>query len=224
MNKPEHKQTGDGTDPMLRTITETMADPGFAPEQLPELWYQITEPDGTPPTNERHARWIHGIGAMYRRCETYVQHTQLSAVLSGMPDPAWHGRGMVNPDDAGELLEQATAAQLQQALKQEQEHPERPWKTSDHLTTWANAKQLTGPVIDLFPWQDWFRTYAATPDMWIINFRSNVTRHIVEHVQHRTRDNNAWEIFLGVAGPGTLIGPTIELANTLADQPGRTGT
>ena len=231
MHKPEQQQDPGGdaanqaeTVLTLQAITETREHPEFTPEQLPALWQQAAEPGGTPINRLRRDRWMHGIDAMYRRCETYPQHAKLAAILSGMPNSAWHETGWI-VTQADDLAHQATPAQLQQALAHEQQHPEEWWLASDHVFACATVEQLTGQVIEQLAWQDWFLTYATTPGLRTMDYdlegaRSRRTRHVVEHIQQRLLEgnNNAWTVFLGIVGRGTVIGTAIELANAIEQQ------
>ena len=218
------------------TITETMQHPAFTPEQLPELWQQIEtdRQQGIVPDNTRN-RWNNGIEAMYRRCETYPQHAKLAVVLSGLPPVTWH-----NPlpvlHQGHNLLEQATPEQLLQALKHEQTHPEGWWTASNHILTRATTEQLTGPVIEQLQWEDGILDWATTPKntaathnpardparpLARIQQRETALRsrcrHIVEHIQQHllAEDSNAWNIFLGIVEPETIIGDTAELAHAI---------
>ena len=99
-----------------QTITETMNNDGFGPEQLPGLWRKITAAGG--PDTEQSQAWNNGIDAMYRRCTTYPQHAELCTELS-----SFNSLGTWVEDRGHELLRQATPEQLIEALRYKQAHP-----------------------------------------------------------------------------------------------------
>ena len=234
MNKPEQdvgadtdvSSTGDNQAKpclALQKITETMENPGFDPEQLPELWKQLIGPY-TPQNHQLYEQWWSGINAMFKRCETYPQYSNLAVILSEMPDSAWH-----YPDwavnQAQDLFHQATPEQIRQALKYEQQHPGSWWSVDDDVLEWATVEQLTGHVIEQLTWHDWLHDYATDPEQHqaqttntgLSPMSPSRRRHIVEHVHHQLLggDDNAWHAFLGLADDGTLIGDTAELVLTI---------
>ena len=227
MNKPElhtvdknsvDTQTQLGT--RLHTITETMRNPEFAPEQLPALWEQITEPNGTPLTHLRDDRWRGEIEAMFQRCDTYPQHTKLSGILYGMPDGAWHRTAKIS-DQARELLLQATPEQLVQALNQERRHTNGSSRMIDNqIMSWAKLEQLTGSVIEQLKWDHGMAAKAGTPD--VTRALPDRWEHVVEHIQQTmlNGDNNAWGVFLGIIDQDTTIGSAAEIAVAI-EQPNR---
>ena len=207
----------------LQTITEALEHPELSAEQLPELWRQAMEPGDM--LDERTKAWNYGIETVYRRCETYPQHTKLAVIVSGMPQSAWRDSGWVIAR-GNALLRQATPTQLQQALICEQQHPEGWWWASDHILAFAAVEQITEAVIEQLAWRDWLLTYTAdTPQTMHYDSekaRQRRARHIVGCVQQRLHggNDNAWAVFLGIVEHGTVIGPTIELANAVAQQNG----
>ena len=229
MNKPEQQNadgpadTADASKVSWQTITETMERPEFTPEQLPELWQQAVEPGGI--RAGRVGAWNDGIETMYRRCETYPQHTKIAVILSGTPHGSWHETGWTVAQ-ADDLAHQATPEQIQQALTCEQQHPGGWWRASDHILTWATVAQLTGQVIEQLPWNNRFLDYATTTEQYqamephFEQARSRRRQRIVEHIQQRllNGNNNAWAVFLGIVGQGTVIGSAIELANAVEHQ------
>ena len=232
MNKPEPQTDSDEDDDVgpgtnqtdngiaLQTITETMEHPGFTAEQLPELWQQVLEPDDY----ERVCAWNDGTDVMYRRCETYPQHTKIAAVLSGLRF-GWRDADWV-VTQGHNLLRQATPEQIREALTWEQQHPENPWSVSDHVLEWAAGEQITGPVIEQLEWQDWFQPWTTTPEDG--NTDNDRWLHIREHIQQRLLggDKDAWVVFHGIVEPGTRIGAVAELANSIEQltAPGRNET
>ena len=222
MNKPnEEEQDADGpagaldtnqaeTVSSLKAIAETMAKPECTAEQLPELWQQVIR----HPVQLRARIWLDGVKAMYRRCTTYPQHTEIAVVLSGMSPWAWHTDAKIR-NRAGNLFEQAGPEQLQQALIFARQHPESRWTVREHILASAGPEQLTGPVIEQFDWCSAMTTCATMPDngpdehyKW---------RLIIEHIQQQLLedDKNAWVVFLGIVEPGGHIGDTAELANAI---------
>ena len=225
MNKPEQDAgVGDDNqanlDTWLQTITETMQNPGFDPEQLPELWQQLTGPDETLQNHQLYEWWA-GIYAMYQRCETYTQHSNLAVILSGMPNSAWHYPDWaVNQEQ--DLFRRATQKQIRQALEYEQQHPGSWWSVGDDVLEWATVEQLTGHVIEQLEWHDWLHDYATDPEQHQAQTTNtglspSRRRHIVEHVQQQLLkgSDTAWHAFLGLADDGTLIGDTAELVLTI---------
>ena len=225
MNKPElHAVDKNSVDTQtqlgkrLHTATETMRNPEFAPEQLPALWEQITEPDGTPLTHLRDDRWRGEIKAMYLRCDTYPQHTKLSGILYGMPDGAWHRTAKIS-DQARELLLQATPEQLVQALNQERRHTNGSSRMTDNqIVSCAKLEQLTGPVIEQLKWDHGMAAKAGTPD--VTRALPDRWKHIVEHIQQNLLggDNNAWTVFQGIISEGDRIGEAAALAAAIEQQ------
>ena len=226
MNKPE-PQTNDGaaalpganqaeTGLTPETIRDMMNRAEYDAEQLPALWQQVTELDDGSGTREQ--AWRLGIAAMYRRCETYPQHTKLTAVLSGVPVWARHYTSKA-ATQARNLLRQATPIELQQALICGQQHSESWWQhTSNQILEWGAIEQLTGQTLKQAEWNGWLTSWAATPrnrtgarDRW---------RHISETIQQELLDgdSNAWNMFLEIVEPGHSIGETAELAKTIEQQ------
>ena len=213
MNKQEQNtdrsadsaSTNTGT---CQAITETMNQPGFDAEQLPGLWQQAIK----HPARLRVNAWNDGIETMYARCETYPPCAKLAIILSGMPASAWPVTLRVTRQ-VNDLVRQATAAQILQALDCEQQHPEGWWKASDHVLMWATAEQLTGEVIEQITWHDWFRDFADDE-------KDTSVRHVSEHIQQRLLggNNDAWVVFQGIVGQGTTIGETAELACAIAQK------
>ena len=225
MHKPERTGTGDDnagnqTKPglTLQTITETMQHPAFTPEQLPELWQRITEPGGKLLNSDRQNRWHNGIGAMYKRCTTYPQHTKLTGILNGLPPDAWYvtGGGLVK---AHKLLRRATTDQVLQALNYEQgHHPERRRAVSNQILACADLLQLTKQIVGQLEWDSRIAAWATWPDddtsdhgRW---------RRVSETIQQELLegDTNAWHVFLGIAESGNTIGGTAELALAIEQQ------
>ena len=193
----------------LQTIVETMADPEFTTEQLPELWQQAVEQRGGRCVPELRDRWQHGIDGMSRRCTTYLQLVKLGAVVDGMPVGAWYDSGLF-AEQARRLVGQATPEQLIQTLETAMQHPQTMRLVGNHILSWATAEQLTGPVIEQLGWDDRLADTATRPepgprDRW---------RHIREHIQQDLLDDssNAWVVLCGIAEPGTRIGIIAELA------------
>ena len=221
MNNSDQQQNDvdePGTDPWLAMITEHMQRPWFTPEQLPLLWLQITPTGGTAVDEHRRDRWLKGAAVLYRRCETYPQHTKLAVVLTGLPPAAWYNLSWVG-QQADDLLMRATPEQLRQALEHEQQQPCGSWMVASQIMTQAAVEQLTGPVIEQLPWNSQVMAWAAaleagTPDP---GYRA---RHIVEHIQQRLLggDMNAWTVFLGIIDEGAPIGEPAELAVAVARQ------
>ena len=222
MNKQEQNQNADGAANKNRvtwqTITETMADPGFTPEQLPELWRQALKPGETAMPEKLRGRWRHGIDVMYQRCETYPQHTKLMSVIDGMPAEASGGANWF-AIQAHDLLRQATPLQLQEALEHERQiHPTGRRVVSSHILTWAVIEQLTGPVIEQLSWNSGVASWVSKPgtgptfrDRW---------QHIGEYIQNHLLDGNkdAWAVFYGIIDTGSNIGDAAELAKTIEQQ------
>ena len=227
MNKPEPEQqnpdggveapdTGQAKPGMtLQAITETMADPEFTAEQLPELWQQLAEDGRAPLSRFPRYRWKRGIEAMYSRCAIYPQYTELVVVLGEMPAEAWHATDQTSKQ-VHKLLRQATPKQLQQALDYERQHPQTMRLVGNHILSWAVIEQLTGPVIEQLGWDDRLADTATRPtasprDRW---------RHIREHIQQDLLDDssNAWVVLCGIAEPGTPIGIIAELAIAIEQQ------
>ena len=160
MNKQEQQGANGDRHPKTgltsQTITETMEHPGFGHEQLPKLWQQIENNGKTP----RHGsdlfeRWNEGLDTMYRRCETYLQHIQLSVVLSGLSPQAWHGP-LWKTGTADNLIRHADPGQLQQAIKHERPHPHGWWPVTRQILRCATAEQLTGQVVEQLRWDERF--------------------------------------------------------------------
>ena len=202
----------------VKEAAETTTQPGFGPEQLPDFWQRIAGTSG------HKQLWRATVEALYERCETYPQYAALAATLSRMPDDAWY-RGDQESVFGGPLVQQATPEQLIEALKHE--HRSKMWKTTHHVLLHANDKQLTGPVIEQLEWDDWFHNVATGQNvdgtdygyLGKIDWERRVGR-IVEHIQQRLLRGNqdAWDIFCGVAGPGNPIGETAELALAIEQQ------
>ena len=205
MNKQENHLDDAGrtnTDLWLDAITETMAEPGFTPEQLPGLW-QRAEPYTLAGTSAGSSAdywdsWRAGVEAMYRRCETYPQVAKLTGVLSGMPRAARHHTDWIrNQTDL--LVRCATPEQLRQALAYEhQNHPTAPWPIQNHILHQTCAEQLTGPVIEQLHWEARFLVGVPGDRRW----RRNVG-HVLGLVQQQllAGDSNAWDVFCGIAEP-----------------------
>ena len=196
-----------------------MKHPTFTVEQLPELWEQITEPDGTLPSSGHRDRWFDGITVMWQRCETYPQHAELAGTLFGMPNGAWHEteRDLAHVD---ELLQQATSAQLLQAIEHEQHHPRKRWSISYHILSQAGIAQLTGQVIEQLKW-DVAMTWMAAADSLTLEKPGNEQwRHVSEHVRQHLLDgdNNAWTVFHGIISEGDRIGEAAALAAAIEQQ------
>ena len=219
MNKP-NQQNADGpadtanvSTVSWQTITETMAHPTFTPEQLPALWQQAVEPGDM--LAERDRAWNDGIEALYERCETYPQHTNLTVILAGMPAGTWHGATTAITAQVDALLRQATPEQLRQAIEYERQYSDGTWRTHSQIIASATLRQLTGAVIEQLEWRDSYLGYATAP--WTRTEgtgRARRIRHIVEQIQQQLLEGSeaAWTVFLGIAGPGTRIGDAAELA------------
>ena len=203
----------------LRAITETMEQPGCMSEQLPTLWQRAIEPGNSP--SGRAKAWTRGVGAMYRRCETYPQHAKLATVLAGLPPGAQHDDGWFAAQ-GDDLLRQATPAQIQQALEHDQPPKHGGWQVCDHVMMRATIEQLTGPVISQLRWQDWFLT-GPPAMMFQQNYDSCANqraRHVREHIQQKLLNSskNAWTVFYGIVEPGNRIGETAVLAVAIEQQ------
>ena len=212
MNKQEQNLGSAGAGLSTEMITETIAELSFTPEQLPGLWLQIIGPyHGRLPEGQRTAL-ILGLGALYRRCDTYPQHVHITAVLAGMPSFGWDEHLRVS-----HLFQRATPTQLLQALACEQQVRGVRCLVFNHILSWASLKQLTGPVIEQLPWNSQVMAWASGPTA--LGLRC---RHIVEHIQqHLLGGNaNAWTVFCGIAETGTLIGEAAVLAAAI-EQPSR---
>ena len=206
----------------LGTITETMNDPSFTPEQLPALWQQLEETfTGTELFGQSRLCWDAGIETMYRRCETYPQHAAIAAILAGLAPRAWHETGwtVAQGDD---LAERATPEQLLETLTNEQNLSKRWWNASNHITASATVEQLTGPVIEQLPWNHRYLDNKTADKPGIMDYdfeavRDRRRKHIVEHVQQQLLHGNkhAWETFLGIADNETIIGDTARLAHAI---------
>ena len=224
MHKPNQQQNPDGDAPLVtnqaktgltvQAIWETMKRPECTAEQLPALWQQVMEPGETRLNCDRLDQWLRGIGAMYRRCETYPQHAKIAVVVSGMPNSAWRSDDWIMAQ-ARNLLKQATPEQLQQALACGQQHPTGWWQPSDHILTWAAIEQLTGQILEQIDWNSGMAAEVTTPgdettghDRW---------RHIVEQIQQQLLDGdkNSWTVFHGIVEPGNNIGDSAELAKAI---------
>ena len=225
MNKPEQDTDVDDDvnqtkhDKWLQTIAETIENPDTAAEQLPEIWRQATNPNGTWPTQLLQERWNDAVETMFRNAGTYPQHAKLAVALSETPPGAWQATGWIK-NQAGELLKQATTDQVLQALEYDQEHPEnRRRQVSDHVQIWADIEQLVGPVIAQLQWDDGLAAWADTPDDESIGSARDRQR-IVETIQQEllNGDNNAWAVFRGIVEPGHSIGETAALAVAIEQQ------
>ena len=204
--------------------TSKLCTPDFAPEQLPEVWRQLTEPGSRPLDQARQKLWNYGIEAIYRRCETYPQYTAATSILSSMPADAWHDTARAT-DHGISLARQATPEHILQALAHEQRHPGGWWRVSEHILSWAGVEQMTGPVIEQLEWDRHLSNTAVTtkqarlPILW---------SHIVEHTKQHllADDSNAWEIFLSIAKEGATISENAELAHAIEhkQRPARHGT
>ena len=197
-----------------------MADPTFDAEQLAELWARITETGKKMIDSAALRSWNNGIDAMFQRCETYPQYTHLAVTVNRLPYNGWYetpGESARN----NKLLEHATPEQILQALAYEQETPESRWNVTAHVLTHATAEQLTGPVIEQLPWDDRFHDLTTKPDARAVD-GDQLRHHAIEHVQQTmlAGDKNAWDMFCGIAAPGTLIGETAEPANAIEQQTG----
>ena len=223
MNKQNQPNTA-GNDPAetgttAQTITEIMTQPGFAAEQLPELW-QTT--GGRCDLHDEWANaWNDGVDTMFRRCETYPEHAKIRAVLSGMPDGAWYYRTHIS-DHGDDMLKQADTEQLLQALAHEQQHTDD-WPTTHQILLWGTIEQLTGPVIEQLRWCNALNHYATGPPRPLLPERESAyrqrIRRIVEHTQQLFENNkNAWATFLGIAEPNLTIGDTARLALAIEHQ------
>ena len=142
------------------------------------------------------------------------------AVLSGMSRSAWRADGWNRARTDG-LLEKATTVQLIQALTYGQRHPESWWQARTHILAFADLEQLTGPVIALFEWNHGMAVAAGTEPDERLDDRSK-WRSVVEEIrQHMLEgDDNAWNLFLHVVEPGTVIGEAVALAKTVEQQTG----
>ena len=228
MHKPERQNlAGDNaknqaeTGSTAQAIYDNMNRTEFTPEQLPELWQQITE-DGDIPADRARA-WNNGVEAMYRRCETYPQHVKLARTLSGMQYSAWHTPSW-DTQQAAELLRRATTAQIQQTLTYEQHHPSGWWSVSKHLLAWSTVGQLTGRIIEQLDWDSRTAAWAATAAWATPRTDGGADRdrwwHIRGHIQQQLLegDKHAWDVFLGIIEPGHSIGETAELAKAIEQQ------
>ena len=242
MNKQKPQQKPDGGDATQGTgqaetvltthaIWRAMREPGFTAAQLPGLWQQALEPDKQRQatnqqrlTTARAGAWLEGIEAMYRRCETYPQHAELTGVLDKMPPSAWHDDLRIGTQGS-DLLWQATTAQLQQALDHDrQQHPKRRHTASNGILALAHIEQLTGPIIEQLNWNGGINSWAT-----VAAGESSVRRrmrHVREHIQNQLLHSSdaAWTVFLGIVEHGYIIGETAELANTIAQNRPRSET
>ena len=208
MNKQD--EAGGGSDDgqtktatTAQAVTDIMKHPEFGPGQLPGLWQQITEPDGTLLSSGHRDRWSDGITVMWQRCETYPQHAELAGTLFGMPDGAWHvPEWDLGQQSVDELLQQATSAQLLQAIEHEQHHPRKRWSISYHILSQADIAQLTGQVIEQLKW-DVAMTWLAVADSLTLEKPGNEQwRHVSDHIRQHLLDgdNDAWDVFHGIIG------------------------
>ena len=211
-----------------RKITATMKRRGYDPEQLPELWQQLTDDDGVVESGHR-SRWCDGVEAMYRRCETYLQYLKITDAINGIPGcakPPAPGQAEIGRR-GGDLLRQSAPEQLRQALAwaQQQSVFTRHIANSDILKC-ATVEQLTGPVIEQLQWNGVYADCGTppgneAPEHWR-------DRHIVAHIQQQLLggDENAWNVFLGIVDGDTAIGDAAELARVIEqqDRPARTST
>ena len=211
MNKQE-QQNGVGNGMSPETITETMAQPEFVAEQLPELWQKTVETSDL--TYKLVNVWNNGIDAMFQRCETYPQHAAITVILAGLPPRAWRENGQ-NSEQADELLKQATPEQILEALAHEQQHPDGWRSVSSHVLAGTTTKQLTGPVIQQLLWTGWLEMTAR-------GFISGdeTINYVVEHIQQRLLggDENAWEMFCGIADDGHTIGDAARITLAVEQQ------
>ena len=231
--KPDSGDATQGTgqaETVLTThaIRRAMREPEFTAAQLPGLWQQALEPDKQRQatnqqrlTKERAGAWLEGINTMFKRCETYPQYTELTGVLDEMPTSAWRDKLRTGTQGRGLLL-QATTAQLQQALDHDrQQHPKRRHTASNDILAWAHIEQLTGPIIEQLNWNGGIISWATIPDAGC-TVRGRM-RHVGEHIQNQLLhgNDNAWTVFLGIVGQGTVIGTAVEIANAV-EQSSRT--
>ena len=202
-----------------------MNDPGFGPEQLSELWYQIIDEQHTPggsrlqTLSARLDSWDAGIEAMYRRCETYPQHAKLVVTVAALPKGARHNPDEVR-DRGDKLLEQATTEQILQALKYERQRLEEQPIISSHVLTQAIREELTlaWQVVEQLPWDDRLLTWAAAATAGTVEH--DAWLRLVEVIQQHLLggNENAWSMFLGIVEDGTLIGEAAALANAIEHQ------
>ena len=201
-----------------QTITDTMENPAFEAEHLPELRQQATGPDRAALTSERRDLRRHGNETMYKRCETYPQHAKLMVVLAGMLPGAWYDAGLL-ATQAHDLLKQATPEQIREALRHEQQHhPTRQGPVNNHVLTWAGIDQLTGPVIEQLSRNSGMATRATRPSDG--TDAVHPVQRINEQIQNQLLDgdNDTGVVFLGIVEPGTRIGAAVELAKTIEPQ------
>ena len=141
---------------------------------------------------------------MYRRCETYPQYAKTAIALTAMPGDAWYPPEWATTQ-AKKLLNQATPEQLLQFLKHAQQHPDEWWTVQDHLLI---QRQVTA---DQLLWSDTLSEYVTLGYATTAKPTSagrDAYRCSIEHIRQHLLggDVNAWDVFLGIAGPGTLIG------------------
>ena len=219
MNKQNQNldSAGDGLSP--EKIIEIMANPEFTAEQLPGLWQQIIQlaAIARPAPLICQERWCRGLDAMYRRCETYPQHAKLAVVLSGIPytaymtgfDP-WDKPGWL-VEQAKNLVQQATSAQLLEALEYEQQNMGGWGPATADILAYITEEQLTDELVEQFPWRD---------ELFL---RPDIFRQITVLLR---ADMNAWIVFRGIVEVGQPVGEAVELTNAIVQKrrPPRDGT
>ena len=230
MNKLNQNRgsAGDGMSP--ETITETMTGPGFTPEHLPELWRHVAAPDTKAVYRDRLTRWKGAVEVLFRRCETYPQSAKLSTVLGVLPYAATSAASRA-PNINIKLVQQATPELLLQALACERLHPGSRWSATDHILSWVDIGQLTGPVIEQLPWRNHILLPVTSPTNGAYayeNVRGSKRQHVVEHIKQQMLGggSNAWIVFQGIVEHGTVIGEAAALAVAIEHQnrPSRHGT
>ena len=209
----------------LNTITNTMQKPAFDGDQLAALWPQIAFADGQARSFNRLDIWRCELDTMYRRCETYPQYTKITVRLSELPNRAWITNNWI-ADRADELLQQATPEQLVEALMHEQQHREGWWTVSGDILTHAAPEQLTGTVIEQLTgpaiemlgknagrFAEVNGTAWEADDAGWARQVGHVENHIRQHLLDG--DDNAWDMFLGVADADTTIGDVVQIINAV---------
>ena len=220
-NQPQHAAGGvhrcddQATTQLKQTIAETVEQPEFGPDQLPELW-QLVEASSLMKDGciTCWQSWSDEIETLHLRCETYPQHAKLAAVLDGLPAIAWHNPSWA-AGIANTLLKQATPAQLQEALAHEQQHPNGWWGVSSHILAGATIEQLTGAVIEQLRWSHWM-VMVSRGDGW----GDDREHYVVEYIRQQLLggDANAWTVFCGIAKEGPPIGVAAQIANAVEQQ------
>ena len=192
-------------------IVETVEHPDFLASMLPGLRQQNGLAD--PRTNEPpYGDWDDDAVALYQCCETYPQCIRLHTALYKIGHI--YSGGIFGRETTTAALKNATAEQLLEALKHEQQPPGNRRSATDDTMAAATVEQLTGPVIEQLQWGSRF---ALAASLNLHGAPDHKHRHVIDHIQRHLLhgDETAWAAYQQIAVTGQRIGEIAQLVKTV---------